>query len=235
MPVHHSGSSWQQPAPRPVSSERSRLVGLVAQRILALGDHRLRVAIDGRTAAGKTSFGHELAEYLDSAGRMVLRATLDDFKRHWADRHRYDRTSGEGYYRNAYDYDMLRRLLLEPHRSPAGTSVALCSVDPLTQQDHSSTVTAIEPNSVLIVDGVFAFRPEIDEYWDLRIWLEVPVDLSVRRGTERDWHQTRSTTDAAHQRYLVSERIYVQKVDPSALADLIIDNSVFTSPRLMRS
>ena len=138
------------------------------------------------------------------------------------------------YYRNAYDYDTLRRLLLDPHRS-AGTSVVLCAIDPLTQQDHSSTVTAIEPNSVLIVDGVFAFRPEIDEYWDLRIWLEVPVELSMRRGTERDRHRTRSITDPAHQRYLVSENIYVREVDPSALADLIFDNSVFTSPRLMRS
>ncbi len=201
---------------------------------MVLGDHRLRVAIDGRTAAGKTSFGHELAQHLDVAGRSVLRATLDDFKKPWTDRDRYDRTSGAGYYRNAYDYDTLRRLLLEPHRSPVGTSVALCSIDPLTQQDHTSIVNQIDPGSVLMVDGVFAFRPEINDFWDLRIWLDVPTDLSVQRGTERDWQHTQFAADPA-ERYLVSENLYVQEVGPLALADFVIDNSVFTTPRLERA
>jgi uridine kinase len=53
-----------------------------------------------------------------------LRASLDDFKRPWRERHRYDRESGEGYYRNAFDYDAVRRLLLKP-----ADRVALCSRD----------------------------------------------------------------------------------------------------------
>ncbi|MBB4789889.1 nucleoside/nucleotide kinase family protein [Streptomyces nodosus] len=79
------------------------LVEKIAKRILALGEGRLLVGVDGFTAAGKTSFGHELAEWISAAGRPVLRATLDDFKKPWRDRHLYDRESGEGYYRNAYD------------------------------------------------------------------------------------------------------------------------------------
>jgi uridine kinase len=235
VPVRYSVSTWQQHPPAQVSHERSLVIELVAQQILVLGDQRVRVAVDGRTASGKTSFGHELAEHLDAIGRPVLRATLDDFKKPWADRERYDRTSGEGYYRNAYDYGTLRRLLLQPHRSEAAGSVALCSIDPLTQQDHSSIRAAIEPDSVLIVDGVFAFRPEINDYWDLRIWLDVPEGLSVKRGTERDRHHSRPTADPTHERYLMSERIYIREVGPSSLADLVIDNSVFTSPRLVRS
>lgn len=81
--VHLSVSTWQQPLPRPASPERSVLVGSVAKRILILDSGRLRVGIDGRTAAGKTSFGHELAEQISRAGRPVLRASLDDFKKPW--------------------------------------------------------------------------------------------------------------------------------------------------------
>jgi uridine kinase len=95
------------------------------------------VGIDGRTAAGKTTLGHELASLLADAGRVVLRASLDDFKRPWAERHRYDRVSGQGYYRNAFDLDAIRELLLEP-ADPTGTGrVALCSIDPITQVDYS--------------------------------------------------------------------------------------------------
>ena len=52
----------------------------LVESVDALGDHRLRVAIDGLTASGKTSLGHELAQGLARRGRPVLRASLDDFK-----------------------------------------------------------------------------------------------------------------------------------------------------------
>jgi uridine kinase len=93
-PVHGSRSTWQQPLPAPASATRTSLLAQVARRVDACGSGRLRVAIDGRTAAGKTSFGHELAQQLARSGRPVLRATLDDFKRPWRDRHLYDRESG---------------------------------------------------------------------------------------------------------------------------------------------
>ena len=86
----------------------------VRDLVLALGPGRLRVGIDGFTASGKTSFGHELAYALSDAGRPVLRASLDDFKHPWRDAHLYDRKSGEGYYRNAFDCVAMRQLLLEP-------------------------------------------------------------------------------------------------------------------------
>ncbi|WP_435059056.1 uridine kinase [Streptomyces sp. bgisy060] len=230
--VHHSASSWRQPSPPAASVERGVLVEEVAERILDLGRGRLLVGIDGFTAAGKTSFGHELAERISAAGRPVLRATLDDFKKPWRDRHLYDRESGEGYYRNAYDYEAVKRLLLDPCRSSGAAACALCSIDPLTQRDHSSEVTPIGADAVLIVDGVFAFRPEINEYWDFRIWLQVDAELSVRRGAERDQDWAGTEAESIHRnRYLVAERVYLREVDPLPLADVVIDNSVFARPR----
>ncbi|MER7173981.1 uridine kinase [Streptomyces mesophilus] len=232
--VHHSASSWQQPCPPPASVERSSLIEGIGKRILALGEGRLLVGIDGFTAAGKTSFGHELAEWISAAGRPVLRATLDDFKNPWEDRHLYDRESGEGYYRNAYDYEAAKRLLLDPCRSPEAGSCVLCSIDPLTQRDHSSEATPVAADAVLIVDGVFAFRPEINDYWDFRIWLQVDAELSVRRGAERDQDWAGSEAESIHRnRYLVAERIYLREVDPLPLMDAVIDNSTFTRPRVV--
>ncbi|MGW7368022.1 uridine kinase [Streptomyces sp. NPDC054841] len=233
--VHHSVSTWQQPCPAPASPEREALVEQVAKRVLALGGGRLLVGIDGFTAAGKTSFGHELAAGISAAGRPVLRASLDDFKNPWKDRYLYDRESGEGYYRNAYDYEAARRLLLDPCRSREAESCALCSIDPLTQRDHSSTKTPVAADAVLIVDGIFAFRPEINGYWDFRIWLDVDAELSVRRGAERDgdgW--AGSEAESIHRnRYLVAEHIYLDEVDPLRMMDVVIDNSDFAEPRIV--
>jgi uridine kinase len=65
------------------------------------------VIVDGLTASGKTSFGHELAASIRSLDRSTLRASLDDFKKPWSDARAkgYDRLSGEGYYRNAPDFE----------------------------------------------------------------------------------------------------------------------------------
>ena len=134
--ITFSVSTWRQPMPAAPSPQRAALLDRVAGMIDSVGDRRLRIAIDGLTAAGKTSLGHELAPRLADRGRPVLRASLDDFKRPWRERHLYDRESGEGYYRNAFDYDAAARLLLEP-AGPAGDGVvALCSIDPITQVDH---------------------------------------------------------------------------------------------------
>lgn len=90
-PIHRSVSTWRQPPPPPLGDERSAVVEQIATRITSLGPARLRVAVDGLTASGKTSLGHELAERISATGRPVLRASLDDFKRPWREAHQYDR------------------------------------------------------------------------------------------------------------------------------------------------
>lgn len=233
-----SSSTWQQPMPPQPTPARRAVIALVVESIEALGSGRLRVAIDGLTAAGKTSFGHEVARGIVDLGRQALRASLDDFKRPWREAHLYDRTSGEGYYRNAFDYDAVHRLLLEPAGPQGSGLVALCSIDPITQIDHSAEVVRMSSDGVLIVDGVFAFRPELDDLWDLRIWLDVDPELSVRRGTERD-AELEGDADAAEAlhrgRYLASEMLYLDEVDPLRAANIVIDNRAFDLPRLLHS
>jgi uridine kinase len=227
--VHTSVSTWRQPTPAGASAQRRALIDEVAADLLARGAGRLRVAVDGLTAAGKTSFGHELADALSRVGRPVLRASLDDFKRPWAERHRYDRESGSGYYRNAFDYDALSRLLLEPFAAADAAGCALCSIDPLTQVDHSTERTPVEPTAVLVVDGVFALRRELDRHWDYRIWLDVPEDASLSRGRARDG----AVAGHLHEtRYLPAERLYLAEADPMQRADAVIDNADFDRPRL---
>jgi uridine kinase len=232
--VHLSDSTWRQPLPPAASPVRAALLEDVAERILACGNGRLRVGIDGLTASGKTSFGHELAERISDAGRPVLRASLDDFKKPWRDRHLYDRESGEGYYRNAFDYAAVARLLLEPAADAGSGNCVLCSIDPLTQVDHSAVMTPAAPDAVLIVDGVFAFRPEINDHWDFRIWLEIEPQVSLQRGAQRDQAWAGSEAEALHRdRYLVAERLYLEEVDPIRLVDVAIDNSAFDRPWIL--
>jgi uridine kinase len=110
----------------------------------------------------------------------------------------------------------------------------LCSIDPLTQVDHRAAITRAAADAVLIVDGVFAFRPEIDEHWDFRIWLDVDSEVSLRRGAQRDRDWAGSSAAAVHRdRYLVAEQLYLTEVDPVRLVDVVIDNSALDRPRIV--
>ena len=239
MPVQafESVSTWRQPVPPPASPARSALIADVAVRVAAIAPERLRVAIDGLTCAGKTSFGHELAAALRKLGRPTARASLDDFKNPWREAHEqgYDRLSGEGYYRNAYDFGSSAALLLAPAGSGGSGVLVLCAHDPLTGEDHRDKTVATPAGTVLIVDSVFAFRPEYNEFWDYRIWLEVGAAESLRRAIARDAaREGAAGAERLHRdRYHAAEAIYQAEVDPLLAADLVIDNSDIAAPRIL--
>lgn len=233
--VTYAVSTWRQPVPPPAPAERAAVLETVVRRILACGPGRLRIGIDGATAAGKTSLGHELAERVAALGRPTLRASLDDFKRPWRERHLYDRESGEGYYRNAFDLDAARRLLLEPMAPEGSGEVALCSIDPITQCDHSGETVRAAGDAVLIVDGVFAFRPELDPFWHLRVWVEVDEATSLARFLARQTHVGGADPAAVlRDRYHVAERLYRAEADPRARADVVFGNADLARPVLLR-
>lgn len=239
VPAFESVSTWRQAMPEPASAARTALLDEVAAQVDSIGPGRLRVAVDGFTAAGKTSFGHELAAAVRRLRRPTLRASFDDFKKPWREavERGYDRTSGEGYYRNAPDVESARTLLLEPAGPSGSGRVVLCGHDPLTGIDHRDTTVEAPLDAVLIVDSVFAFRPEYDEFWDLRIWLDIPPELSLRRGIERDAEMEggREEAERLHRdRYHAAEQLYVAEVDPVALADLVIDNTDLAAPTVIR-
>ncbi len=237
MRAFESVSTWKQAMPEPASARRTALVKSLAAEICRISDRRLRVAVDGFTAAGKTSFGHELAASVRQLGRPTLRASLDDFKKPWRDavEKGYDRTSGEGYYRNAPDFESARDLLLLPAGSDGSGVVVLCAHDPLTGVDHRATTVEAPSDAILIVDSVFAFRPEYNDLWEFRIWLDIDPGLALRRGIDRDAErESREEAEKVHRdRYHAAELIYVNEVKPMSAADVVIDNTVYAAPEIV--
>jgi uridine kinase len=234
-----SVSTWWQPVPPSASPARAALIADVAGRVARLSPGRLRVAVDGLTCAGKTSFGHELAAALRSIGRPTARASLDDFKNPWREARElgYDRLTGAGYYRNAYDFRSAADLLLAPAGAAGSGVLVLCAHDPLTGEDHRGKTVSTPAGTVLVVDSVFAFRPEYNRFWDYRIWLDVDARLALRRGVARDAAREGAAEAARvhRDRYHAAEAIYLTEVDPLDAADIVIDNSDFAAPVLLNA
>ena len=212
-----------------MSSRAPRLAEIV-RRILPLkyGLPTL-VAVDGLTASGKTTLANELATIVRLAGRPAIRASVDDFHRDEEGRHRQDRFSPEGYYEDSFDYDGLIRLLLTPLGSGGNRRFVT------TNQQGAPTWSAAN-NAILIVDGVFLLRPELEAWWDYSILVDISQDLSMERGVARDIGVLGDAAEVRklyEERYLPGEALYMERVNPRAKANVIVDNTDPPGPLLV--
>jgi uridine kinase len=209
-----------------------RLAGLIAARRLA---HPLRVAVDGVDAAGKTTLADELVGPLTGRGRPVVRASVDGFHRPRADRYRRGELSAEGYYHDAFDYAALRAVLLDP-LGPGGTGrYRTATFDVRADQPRAAPFQAAAADAVLLFDGVFLLRPELGDAWDLRIFLDVPFQETLRRALARDrarFGSAHAVEERYRRRYVPAQRHYLATVQPWRLADVVIDNRDPAAPRL---
>ena len=78
---------------------------------LAADSQRLLVSIDGPDAAGKTTLARGLASTLQTPVVMV---SVDSWHRRREIRWRRGEMSPDGYYRDSFDYDVLRKGLFVP-------------------------------------------------------------------------------------------------------------------------
>ena len=160
-----------------------RLVGTIESVTIP---HPLRVAVDGPPAAGKTTLADELALLLRSRGREVIRASTEGFQLPRAQRYRHGEFSPEANYHETFDYDTLRRLLLDP-LGPGGDRRYQHAVYDLdTDTAMSPPATTAPADAVLLLDGVFLPRPELTGRWDLSIFVSTALDQVLDRARIRD-------------------------------------------------
>ena len=187
---------------------RDRVISELVRRIGELElDRPLRLAIDGATAAGKTRLADEMAA-LFGEERPVQRLSLDDYHRPAEARYRRGRYSPEGYYLDTFDYQALLDAL----------------------QGLETTA-----DTIIIIDGVFLLRPELNETWDYRIFVDVDAEVAYKRGIARDEAHMGGEREARRryaERYIPGERLYLETVQPMGLADAVFQNTDPAAPRL---
>lgn len=210
-------------------SSRLRVINTISQFILSLQlNHPIRVGVDGITASGKSTFVSELSNCLRLSHRPVITTTLDGFHNSRVQRYQRGRESAEGYYYDAYNYHEVIKHLLTP-LGPKGslsfkTKIFDLKIDkPI---EIGSTVAAI--NSILVVDGSFALRKELQEYWDIGIYLKVDYRVAEERASLRDAVDFGSISEAkriTQVRYHGAHKIHAEIAKPTEFATFVICNN----------
>jgi uridine kinase len=198
--------------------------------------HPLRVAVEGITSSGKTTFASEVAEAVGAQGRPVARVSMDGYHHRRAHRHRQGRLSADGYYEDAYDLDRAARELLQP-LGPGGTRRYRDRIIDLATDEPADSWAEAAPDTVLVVDGSFLQRAELRDHWDEVIYLDVAFEVALARGVARDaaaFGGRDAATEAFTQRYHAAGHRYLDEVDPRRRATIVIDNNDLARPRLVR-
>jgi uridine kinase len=207
---------------------RADLLDLLAARLAAVAlPHPVRVAIDGVDAAGKTTLADELARPLAERGRAVIRASIDGFHRPRAERYRRGPDSAEGYFEDSIDCVALREALLLPLGPGGARQYRTRIFDFRTDTLIAEPPREAPQDAILLFDGVFLLRPELDDQWDVRIFVEANFAVTLARALERDrvlFGDAETIRLRYERRYIPGQRLYLERVRPRERARFVIGN-----------
>ena len=216
------------------SRQRAQVLRRVADAVPPAACAPVRVAVDGVDGAGKSVFADQLAEVLRAAGWLVVRASVDDFHRPRVERYRRGRASPTGFWLDSFDYDRLRSDLLDP-LGPGGSRRYRTAVhDLVTDRVLDEPWQVANVGAVLVLDGLFLHRDELCDCWDLSVFLDVPFSVTAERMAARDGTDA-NPEHPSMRRYVRAQQIYFDTCRPAQQASLVIDNSDWDHPVVIRA
>lgn len=188
------------------------------------------LAIDGRDGAGKSMLADALLVAFARADVAAYRASLDDFHRARAFRDRQGSTSPKGYYEDAFDIELLDRILLQPFRMGGSTGFVTHAFDVVEDREVEMEWKTAGPDAVLILDGEFLARPALRGKLHFLLRVEASDAERGARMHRRDGTHP-LLTDPSHDRHRIAHERYEQTSDPVRSADMLVDTTDWREPR----
>lgn len=194
----------------------------------------LLVGVNGVDTSGKTEFTRTLADLMQEEGFAHTVVHLDDFMNPKAKRHRGDNEI-ENYYAHAIDFGTVRDAILAPARSNAIPPRLTFKHSHPARDDYVLTHAyefSASPSAIL-VEGVFLFRPELADFFDLKIYLDLPLSQVLARAALRDesWGG-QAVLQKYREKYIPAQAWYLSLAQPAMLANFTIDVSDPANPIL---
>jgi uridine kinase len=98
-----------------------------------------------------------------------------------------------------------------------------------------SSVHSAHAEAILLFDGVFLLRPELYDYWDFKIFVDVSFEIAVERASRRDqmlFGTAEAVKEQYWQRYVPGQHIYIQSCQPKERADVVVENNDPLNPTM---
>ncbi len=216
---------------------RKKLINKIAKQIMAIEqEHPVRVGIDGGSATGKTKFAKELALIIEEMGGSVVCSSIDGFHNPAEIRQQQGEFSATGYYEDSFNLSAVISHVLIP-LGPDGTRLFKPAIFDYKQESQVEVKEQqVYSDSILIMEGVFLFRKELNPFWDFRIFIDAGFKVILERALQRDLEYFGSEEQLLkkyQQRYIPGQQYYRKLENPRDKADLVVDNNNFVEPKIV--
>jgi len=141
---------------------------------------------------------------------------------------RFDQSAlAENFYENAIRLDQFFTQLIVPLRNGRSVYLVADFVEE-TAKDYCKRTCDYQDVSVVLVEGIFLFKPQYRKYFDLAIWIDCSFPTALARAIDRaqEGLSPANTIAAYDTIYFPAQRIHLAQDKPRENADLIFENDI---------
>lgn len=185
-------------------------------------ERTLIVGIDGAGGAGKSTISDTLEKELRSEGYNAAVFHIDDMIHPRAVRYNDDYPQWEQYYYLQWRYDYFMREVISPIRE--GRSLEPIELYDKENDSYKTVLSDIPAGSIVIVEGVFLLRSELEGAFDVTVYIDVSKEERLERVLKRDGYigDSEAILKKYNERYFPAEDHYFEECSPKEKADIII-------------
>lgn len=189
----------------------------------------LLVGVSGIDGCGKGYLARQLEAHL--ALHAVISAVLNvDGWLNLPDKRFARNAPAENFYQNAIRFDDFFTQLVIPLRDRRSIHLVADFVEETASQYRKHTYD-VKDVSVVLVEGIFLFKPQYRKYFDLTIWIDCSFPTALARAIDRaqEGLSPANTIAAYDTIYFPAQRIHLAQDKPREHADLIFENDFYAA------
>jgi len=136
----------------------------------------------------------------------------------------------ENFYENAIRFEQFFSELVLPLRDRRSIRLEADFVEETAARYRKHTYE-YDDVSVVLVEGIFLFKPQYRKYFDLAIWIDCSFPTALARAIERaqEGLSPANTIAAYDTIYFPAQRTHLAQDKPRENADLVFDNDTYTT------
>lgn len=209
---------------------------ILAQRRLIPPNRTLLVGVSGIDGSGKGYVTRQLEARITQNSIATANINVDGWL-NLPDTRFSTIDPGEHFYNNAIRFDELFSKLLIPLRDRKSVEVVADFVEE-TARSYRNHTYSFRNVGVVLAEGIFLFKREHLQHFDLTIWVDCSFSTALARALERKQEglTPAATIRAYDSIYFPAQRIHMERDHPRESADLLINNDPcsLTWPTLVR-
>ena len=173
------------------------------------------IGVNGLDCSGKSYFGKSLKKHLMDINISTSLADVDHFNVKSVENSTYESFSNkqfsknhfEKYYNQIIDFKLARKKIRELRKN----------------------------YSVIIIEGIFIYKKEFIDLFDFKVFFEIDYQIAKERFQIRhERNKDARPIEIFDKIWLPSHHRYLKEVEPENLSDLVINNSDYLKPEIMR-